>query len=162
MLRPPRLSTNAAAYFEDICTSLDSEEGMRDFCRDTFEDAVVPKSHKKALGLIALDLKHRYMFDAKSKVERWGNVQSPQGLIDKYADRILAKVVKKRTLDAKKSGTKKKASVKIENFDFDWETYFEEKYLGMALSNRVLRDELESAHAKISLLETQLLPLQKN
>ena len=57
--RPPRLSTNAPAYFEDICTSLDSEKGMRDFCRDTFEDGIVPKSHKKALELITLDLKHR-------------------------------------------------------------------------------------------------------
>ena len=161
MLRPPRLSTNAAAYFEDICTSLDSEEGMRDFCRDTFEDAVVPKSDKKALELITLDLKHRYLFDAKSKIERWGLVQSPQSLIDKYADRILAKLVKKNTLDAKKSsGDKKKASIKKD--EFDWGNYFEEKYLGMALSNRVLRGELESAHAKISLLENQLLPLQKN
>lgn len=160
MIRAPRLSTNASAYFEDICTSLDSEESMRDFCSDTFEDSIVPKSDKKALELITLDLKHRYMFDAKSKVERWGLVQSPQGLIDKYADRILAKVVKKRTLDAKKSKTKR-ASVQ-KDVTMNWEDYFHDKYLGMALSNRVLRDELESAHARISLLENQLLALQKN
>jgi len=36
------------------------------------------------------------MFDTKSKIDRWGNVQIPEALIDEYAGRILAKVVVRR------------------------------------------------------------------
>jgi hypothetical protein len=112
MIRAPRLSTTAAAYFETIYTTLHSEDGMDVYCRDTFKNGIVPNSDKDARDLIALDLHHRYLFDARDKMEKWGIVQMPNGLIDEYADRILAKVASKRSLDAKKLKVKKKASAK--------------------------------------------------
>ena len=86
------------AYFENICTALDTEKGIFCFCRDTFvrTKGIIPKIDKDALGIIALDLEFRYMFDTKHKFDRWGFVQVPRGLIDEYADRILVKIVVRR------------------------------------------------------------------
>ena len=85
-------------YFENICALLDNRRGMDCFCRDVFlrTKGIVPDLDKDALGIIALDLEFRYMFDTKHKINRWGYMQIPRDLIGKYAGRILAKVVVRR------------------------------------------------------------------
>lgn len=154
MIRAPRLSTTAAAYFQGIYTTLDTDQGLDAYCRDTFKDGIVPHSDKDAIDIIALDLHRRYLLDAKEKMEKWGIVQMPHALIDEYADRILAKV--RRLCEGKKASAKKDEST------INWEDYWHDKCLGMGLTNRVLRDQLESAHARITMLEKQILSLQKN
>jgi len=86
------------AYFENICNLLDTEKGMHHFCRDTVlrTKGSVPDLDKDALDRITLELTHRYMFDTKYKVGRWGIVLIPEALIDEYAARMLAKVVVRR------------------------------------------------------------------
>ena len=86
------------AYFHNMCAALDTETGMHHFCRDTFlrTKGIVPELDKDALDCITLDLKHRYMFDTKYKVSRWGFVQIPEALIEEYAAQILDKVVLRR------------------------------------------------------------------
>jgi len=81
------------AFFENICNLLDTENGMKYYLRDTFQKGIVPNLDKDALDRITVDLKHRYMFDTKHKISRWGMVEIPETLIYTYADRILAKVV---------------------------------------------------------------------
>ena len=71
---------------------------MHHFCRDTVlrTKGSVPDLDKDALDRITLELTHRYMFDTKYKVGRWGIVLIPEALIDEYAARMLAKVVVRR------------------------------------------------------------------
>jgi hypothetical protein len=158
MIRAPRLSTTAAAYFQGIYTTLDTDQGLDAYCRDTFKNGIVPDSNKDATDIIALDLHRRYLLDAKDKMEKWGIVQMPHALIDEYADRILAKIVANKRRLCK---VNKKASAKKDDSAINWEDYWHDKCLGMGLTNRVLRDQLESAHARILLLEAELLHLKK-
>ena len=149
MARAPRLSTTTAAYFETICSSLDSEDGMRAYCRDTFKDGIVPTYDKDAKDLIVLDLKEQYLFEAKARLETWGIVHMPNDLVvDTYADRILAKV---RRLNTRKRTRKSSVRSGVQH-DESAEAW-EDKYLGMVLKNRVLRDQLQVAHARILQLE---------
>ena len=90
------------AYFENACAALDSENEMKYYCRDVFRNGMVPELDKDAFDRIILDLAHRYMFDTKHKVPRWGLVSIPHDLIDQCAARILAKVVVFRRPQAEK------------------------------------------------------------
>lgn len=94
------------AYFEKTCAALDSEKEMQYYCRDVFRNG------KDALDRITLDLTHRYMFDTKYKVPRWGLVDIPHDLIDQCAARILAKVVVLRRLQAEEE-TRRQAEEKM-------------------------------------------------
>lgn len=87
------------AYFEKLYASLESENAMQYYCRDTFRKGIVPELDEDVLKLIILDLEHRYMYDTRFKRSKWGHVSIPQNLLN-CANRILAKVVVFRRLQA--------------------------------------------------------------
>lgn len=82
------------AYFEKLCAALDSENDMKNYCRDTFRvrKGLVPDSDKDALDLIVLDLTHKFMYDTSVKRSKWGLMSIPHDLLNECADRILAKL----------------------------------------------------------------------
>lgn len=87
------------AYFEKTCASLELENAIQYYCRDTFRKGI-PKLDEDVLKLITLDLEHRYMYDTRLKRSKWGHVSIPRELLDDCAKRILAKVVVFRRLQA--------------------------------------------------------------
>ena len=104
------------SYFEKTCAALDSEKEMQYYCRDVFRNG------KDALDRITLDLTHRYMFDTKYRVPRWGLVDIPHDLIDQCAARILAKVVVLHRLQAEEE-TRRQAEESFRAMDYYFLTF---------------------------------------
>jgi hypothetical protein len=98
-------------FFVRAFSALDTEKGMKYYCRDTFlgTKGIVPELDKDALARITHGLRVQYMFETKNKIGRWGIVDVPEALIDECAGRILAKVVVRRPLQAEEEARRQAA-----------------------------------------------------
>jgi len=74
------------------------------YCRNTFKNGVLPDSDKHSLERIIPDLLFRYMYEFRSKLQRWGVVDISRNLVETYADRILAHLKTCRSRQAEAEG----------------------------------------------------------
>jgi hypothetical protein len=79
-------------YFDEMVAPLDTAEGMRAFLHQAFKQGIVPLSDTAAKDMVGLELVQRYNDDFEGTL-----YERPQDLIDEYTNKVLAKVLPRRT-----------------------------------------------------------------